>query len=271
MQSLLPENNKFNKSIRITHTTAAPGSKILAGIDQLLLILPKKVPSQLWRKVQQGNKIKNLMRRRSKGTVPAAETRLNNKRQTRVLVGTVSPDTDAFKELTLGRKLIDKVIQEAQRTGRQYLLLIIRLCGYGQFFVHAVIQIHLRSRSLCFNAISIKGIPSKPDTEFHPAKQVPCRSGFIVTPKSCINTNIAHIAFVKQVIHTNKRLKLPTTHAFAIPNTQVGNQVRVGFNLVGVVSEEFANIEKIPTRIETIFVLPGQIKVELVFRHTGNS
>ncbi len=85
MQSLLPENNKINKSIRITHTTAAPGSKVLAGIDQLLLILPKKVPSQLWRKVQQGNKIKNLMRRRSKGNVPAAETRLNNKRQTRVL------------------------------------------------------------------------------------------------------------------------------------------------------------------------------------------
>ncbi|MEE8539928.1 MAG: hypothetical protein V3S54_08930, partial [Woeseiaceae bacterium] len=112
MQSLLPENNKINKSIRITHTTAAPGSKVLAGIDQLLLILPKKVPSQLWRKVQQGNKIKNLMRRRSKGTVPAAETRLNNKRQTRVLVGTVSPDTDAFKELTLGRKLISAATAE---------------------------------------------------------------------------------------------------------------------------------------------------------------
>jgi leucyl aminopeptidase len=112
MQSLLPENNKINKSIRITHTTAAPGSKVLAGIDQLLLILPKKVPSQLWRKVQQGNKIKNLMRRRSKGTVPAAETRLNNKRQTRVLVGTVSPDTDVFKELTLGRKLISAATAE---------------------------------------------------------------------------------------------------------------------------------------------------------------
>jgi hypothetical protein len=112
MQSLLPENNKINKSIRITHTTAAPGSKVLAGIDQLLLILPRKVPSQLWRKVQQGNKIKNLMRRRSKGFVPAAETRLNNKRQTRVLVGTVSPDTDAFKELTLGRKLISAATAE---------------------------------------------------------------------------------------------------------------------------------------------------------------
>ena len=112
MQSLLPENNKINKSIKITHSTAAPGSKVLAGIDQLLLILPKKVPSQLWRKVQQGNKIKNLMRRRSKGNVPAAETRLNNKRQTRVLVGTVSPDADAFEELTLGRKLISAATVE---------------------------------------------------------------------------------------------------------------------------------------------------------------
>ncbi len=110
MQSLLPEISK--QSIKITHSTGAPGSKALAGIDQLLLILPKKVPAGLWRKVQQGNKIRDLMRRRSKGSVPAAEAHLNNKRQTRVLVGTVSGDTTAFDELTLGRKLVSAATAE---------------------------------------------------------------------------------------------------------------------------------------------------------------
>ncbi len=112
MQSLLPEINTNNKSIKITHAVGSPGSKALAGIDQLLLIVPKKVPSGLWRKMQQGNKIRDLMRTRCNGSVPAAETRLNNKRQTRVLVGTVSADTDPFDELTLGRKLVSAATAE---------------------------------------------------------------------------------------------------------------------------------------------------------------
>lgn len=110
MHNLLPEISKL--SIKVSHSTGAPGSKALAGIDQLLLILPIKAPSGLWRKVQQGNKIRDLMRRRSNGAVPAAETRLNNKRQTRVLVGTVSGDTAAFDELTLGRKMLAAATSE---------------------------------------------------------------------------------------------------------------------------------------------------------------
>ena len=112
MHSLLPEINKNNKGIKVTHALGSPGSKALAGIDQLLLILPEKVPSGSWRKVQQGNKIRDLMRRRDNGSIPAVETRLNNKRQTRVLVGTVSDDADAFAELTLGRKLVNAATTE---------------------------------------------------------------------------------------------------------------------------------------------------------------
>jgi leucyl aminopeptidase len=112
MQSLLPEVNKNNKNLKITPSTGVPDSKALAGIDQLLLIVPSKVPSGLWRKVHQGNRIRDLMRRREKDSVPAAETRLNNKRQTRVLVGTVSADTDAFEDLSLGRKLVGAATAE---------------------------------------------------------------------------------------------------------------------------------------------------------------
>jgi len=110
MHNLLPEINKLG--IKVSHSTGAPGSKALAGIDQLLLILPKKAPAGLWRKVQQGNKIRDLMRRRNNGSVPAAETRLNNKRQTRVIVGTITDDTNSFDELTLGRKLVSAATTE---------------------------------------------------------------------------------------------------------------------------------------------------------------
>lgn len=110
MQSLLPDFNKRN--VKITYATGAPGSRALAGIDQLLLVLPKKVPTGVWRKVQHGNKIRDLMRRRSSDSVPAAETRLNNKRQTRVLVGTVSSDMTAFDELSLGRQLVGAATTE---------------------------------------------------------------------------------------------------------------------------------------------------------------
>lgn len=112
MQSLLPEFDKKIKSVKITYSMGSPGSRALAGIDQLLLILPEKTPSGTWRKMQQGNKIRDLMRRRDRGSVPAAETRLNNKRQTRILVGTVSADTEPFDELTLGRQLVAAALVE---------------------------------------------------------------------------------------------------------------------------------------------------------------
>ena len=113
MHTLLPENNNKNKAIKIIcsrDTTSS--SKKFAQIDQLLLILPKKISPVLWRKIPQGKKIKNLMRRRTKSAVPAAEVRLNNKLQTRVLIGTVSTNSDTFTELTLGRKLINAATTE---------------------------------------------------------------------------------------------------------------------------------------------------------------
>ena len=112
MYTLLPENNNKNKAIKIIHSRDTSSSKEFARIDQLLLILPKKISPVLWRKVPQGKKIKNLMLRRAKGAVPAAEVRLNNKRQTRVLVGKVSPNSDTFAELTLGRKLVSAATTE---------------------------------------------------------------------------------------------------------------------------------------------------------------
>ncbi len=63
MGSLLSDKYK-NNIPKITQSTGRPGNKVITGIDQLLLILPKKVPSPLWRKVPQGNKVQSLLRRK---------------------------------------------------------------------------------------------------------------------------------------------------------------------------------------------------------------
>jgi len=105
MGSLLSDKYK-NNSPRITQSTGRPDSKTLSGIDQLLLILPQRVPSSLWRKVPQGGKLQSLLRRKGPQGVPAVSTHLQNKRQTTIHVGKVDPRSDAFEILTFARKMV---------------------------------------------------------------------------------------------------------------------------------------------------------------------
>ena len=81
-------------------------SKTLDSIDQLLLILPTKVPATVWKAIPQGNKLKELLNKRAPESVPALLSRLTNKRQTLVLAGTITAGADAFEQLTLGRKMV---------------------------------------------------------------------------------------------------------------------------------------------------------------------
>ncbi len=111
MGSLLSDKYK-NNIPKITQSTGRPGNKVITGIDQLLLILPKKVPSPLWRKVPQGNKVQSLLRRKGAQGVPAVSTHLPNKRQTTISVGKVDPRSDAFEMLTFARKMVAAATSE---------------------------------------------------------------------------------------------------------------------------------------------------------------
>ena len=105
--------DEFRKSnIRITQSTGTPGAAAIAGIDQLLLVLPEKVSTSTWRSIPQGSKVQSLMKRRTRGAVPAVLTRIDNKRQTTLLVGTISPDAEAFEQLSFGRKLVSAALME---------------------------------------------------------------------------------------------------------------------------------------------------------------
>jgi len=101
---------------KVSQVTGTPDSKTIAGIDQLLLVVPEKVPAAVWRKVPQGEKVQALLRRRLPNSIPAASTHLGNKRQTALVVGTTDADKDVFALLTFARKLIAAATTEKAGT-----------------------------------------------------------------------------------------------------------------------------------------------------------
>ncbi len=115
MGSLLWDKYK-NNGPKITQITGTAGSKAIAGIDQLLLILPKRVPTSLWRKVPQGSKIQSLLHRKGARGVPAVSAHLPNKRQTTISVGKIDPQSDAFDMLTFARKMVTAATSEKAGT-----------------------------------------------------------------------------------------------------------------------------------------------------------
>ena len=116
MGSLLADNHKRNNRISITQYTGLPDKQTIAGIDHLLLVLPLRIPAALWRKIPQGSNVQALLRRKSPGKLPAISTRVNNKRQTALHVGTLNTDASAFEALTFGRKMVAAALSEKAGT-----------------------------------------------------------------------------------------------------------------------------------------------------------
>ena len=111
MTSLLADTFNGNQ-VRLTQSTGKPTSAALAGIDQLLLVIPPRMNRSDWRKVPQGEKIRALLKRRLPGRVPAASSRLNNKRQTGIQVAIGKAQDDSFQRLTQARRLVAAALQQ---------------------------------------------------------------------------------------------------------------------------------------------------------------
>lgn len=112
------------RPVRCTQVVGKLDSKGIEPVDQLLLILPARVPRALWRRIPQGTKLEALIRKRPPGDLPALETRLANKRQTRVVAAKIASDADAFEQLTIARKLV------AAATGEKAGCLGIAVVGF---------------------------------------------------------------------------------------------------------------------------------------------
>ena len=108
MPSYLPES----RDIRVLQKPGRVDSKGIEALDQLLLILPKRTPASVWRKLPQGARLQSLLRKRSAGDMPCLQSRFNNKRQTMVVAGKIDPNADTFEKLTMARKLVGAVLGE---------------------------------------------------------------------------------------------------------------------------------------------------------------
>jgi hypothetical protein len=118
--------------IRCTQSTTRIDSKQLEAIDQLLLILPERIPAALWRKIPEGSKLQALLKKRPADDVPALLTRLGNTRQTMVVAGRIAPGAAAFDQLTMARKLVTTATTE--KAG----CLGIAVLGFAQDEQHAL-------------------------------------------------------------------------------------------------------------------------------------
>jgi len=108
MPNTLPDSSE----IRCTQRPGKLDSKALEPIDQLLLILPKRVPAALWQHIPQGKKLQALLKKRPAGDLPALQTRLSNKRQTLVVAGKIDSGSESFAQLTFARKLVSSALGE---------------------------------------------------------------------------------------------------------------------------------------------------------------
>ena len=108
MHPLFPDS----KEVRIYQQPGRVTAKQLETLDQLLLILPERIPAALWKQLPEGQKLGAAMRRRGADAVPALCTRLGNKKMTLVAGARLAADASAFEQLTLARKLVASVTAE---------------------------------------------------------------------------------------------------------------------------------------------------------------
>jgi leucyl aminopeptidase len=125
MESLF-EHYSAVASPTITQVTGSTDQKSWAGLDQLLLVLPKKVPGKVWQSLPEGPNLQALARKSRKGNVPTITTRLANKRHTAVCIGNVDASGEAFELLTFARKMVAAVKGEKAGT------LGIQLAGFDE-------------------------------------------------------------------------------------------------------------------------------------------
>ena len=153
MPNTLPDSG----DIRCTQRPGRVDSKALETIDQLLLILPARTPTALWRKLPQGKRLQALLRKRPAGDVPALQTRLTNKRQTLVVAAKIAPDTGAFERLTLARKLVAAATTE--KAGTLGILVLGFDADAAQALSEAAVAAGLAAG---FNLPEFKSKPSPP-------------------------------------------------------------------------------------------------------------
>jgi leucyl aminopeptidase len=91
--------------LRITQTTRAPSRKVLDGLDQLAIVLPKRPNDALFRTLPHGQQLAKLLKHAQSHGGERVSSRLTNERATGVTLASF-PDGPAWKTLKAARELI---------------------------------------------------------------------------------------------------------------------------------------------------------------------
>ena len=102
MQDIHPDTH----GVRVQQTPGKIDDKALATVDQLVLILPARPTATHFNALPEGKRLQAAFKLHAEDSVPAFSTRLDNRKQTLVVGGTIGADASTFQQLTLGRKLI---------------------------------------------------------------------------------------------------------------------------------------------------------------------
>ena len=123
MAKLMPIKPDYNAP-KIIQQTGHPTGRQFEQTDQLVVLLPPRAGDALWRRLPQGKKLKGLVNRRGRTSVPAVSSRLGNRRQSGIHVAIADKNADAFARLTLARKLVAATMSEKPRS------IGIWVCGF---------------------------------------------------------------------------------------------------------------------------------------------
>lgn len=115
MSSLLADKFSGNE-LKVSQLPGAPSARTIAGLDQLLVVLPRKTPTALWKKLPQGTRLQALAKRQKPSSVPLLTSRVNNNRQTAIHVASAPAKDGTFEILTLARKLVAAALTEKPGT-----------------------------------------------------------------------------------------------------------------------------------------------------------
>ncbi|MEQ8206438.1 MAG: hypothetical protein RIA65_09705, partial [Woeseia sp.] len=98
--------------IKVIQSPGSPTARTINNTDQLLIVIPAKATKATWDALPDGNKLQDLCKRSKDGHVPVVSSRLTNKRQSGVHVGTLPADSSAFDTLSFARKMLAAALTE---------------------------------------------------------------------------------------------------------------------------------------------------------------
>ena len=98
------------QDLKVSQSSQSFSRKTIGSLDHLLIVLPKKPHTKLFRKLPQGTQLERIFRRSKIVGSKVVTSRLNNQRDTGIVLSTYT-DKSTFQRLTWARKLMAECLK----------------------------------------------------------------------------------------------------------------------------------------------------------------